>query len=250
MRLQGKVVLITGAARGIAEAAAPRLAKEGASVVLADRNPEGARRLADQIMEKGGRAVAVEVDVTSKAAVERMVARALETFGQVDVLVNSAGGYIPLRGTLATTEEEWDSVVDSNLKSTFLCCQAVLPVMMERQYGRIVNMASLAGRSSSPLLGVHYTAAKAGVLGLTRHIAKEFGPYGITANAIAPGTTYGPRVSEIMTVEQEQAMVKMIPLGRLAEADDVVPVILFLASDDSRYITGASIDVNGGILMI
>lgn len=250
MPLEGKVVLITGAARGIGETAAIRMAAEGASLAIADRNEPGAKAVAAKIEDKGGRAIAIGVDVTSKSAVEAMVKRAVETFRQVDVLVNCAGGYIPLKGTLQTTEEDWDSVVDSNLKSTFLCCQAVLPQMIKQKSGRIVNMASLAGRSSSPLLGIHYTAAKAGVLGLTRHIAKEFGPYGITANSIAPGTTYGPRVSEIMTSAQEQGMVEQIPLGRLAEAEDIAHVILFLASDESRYITGAAVDVNGGLLMI
>lgn len=250
MRLQGKVVLLTGAGRGIGEAAAIHLAREGAAIIVGDRNFDAAKSVAGRIEQHGQRALAIGVDVTLKASVDRMANEAIGAFGQVDALVNCAGGYIPLKGTLATTEPEWDSVVDSNLKGTFLCCQALLPQMIRRKYGRIVNMASLAGRSSSPLLGVHYTAAKAGVLGLTRHLAKEFGPHGITVNAIAPGTTYGPRAREIMTAAQEQAMMKLIPLGRLAEADDLVPVILFLASDESRYITGATVDVNGGLLMI
>jgi len=250
MRLHGNVALIVGAARGIGEAAALRMANEGAALVVADRNSAGATAIAARIREQGGRSLPVTADVTSRSAIDLMVRQAVEEFGQVDILVNCAGDYVPLKGTLSMPETDWDSVVDSNLKATFLCCQAVLPLMIKRRYGRIVNIASLAGRSSSPLLGAHYTAAKAGVLGLTRHLAKEFGPFGVTVNAVAPGPTHGPRVSELITPAQEVEMKKAIPLGRLAEADDIVPAILFLASEEARYITGATLDVNGGALMM
>jgi 3-oxoacyl-[acyl-carrier protein] reductase len=180
--------------------------------------------------------------------VQALVAAALDAHGRVDAIVNCAAGYSHYKGFIETSEEEWEKIIESNLKSVFLSCQAVLPVMVKQKYGRIVNISSLAARTFSHFLGSHYTAAKAGVLGLTRHIAYEFGEHGICANAITPIAFRGERLSEIMTAEQEKKFLTMVPLRKIPEADDIAPVIAFLASDEARFISGATIDVNGAMV--
>jgi NAD(P)-dependent dehydrogenase (short-subunit alcohol dehydrogenase family) len=171
MRFKDKTVIVTGAARGLAEKTARLIAAEGASLVVGDLNIKRLQGVVDSINSSGGRATAVEVDVTSKKMIHKMVDVAVKQHGRVDAIVNAAGGYLHYKGFIETSEEEWQSIIDSNLKSVFLACQAVLPIMVEQKYGRIVNVSSLAARTFSHFLGSHYTAAKAGVLGLTRHIA-------------------------------------------------------------------------------
>ncbi|MGH9805998.1 MAG: SDR family NAD(P)-dependent oxidoreductase [Terriglobia bacterium] len=248
MRFKDKTVIVTGAARGLAEEAARLIAAEGGSLVLGDLNIKRLQGVADSINSGGGRATAVEVDVTSKKMIQNMVDVAAKQHGRVDAIVNAAGGYLHYKGFVETSEEEWQSIIDSNLKSVFLACQAVLPIMVQQKYGRIVNISSLAARTFSHFLGSHYTAAKAGVLGLTRHIAYEFGPKGICANAITPIAFRGERLSEIMTAEQEKAFIQMVPLRRIPEADDIAPAIVFLASDEARFISGVTLDVNGAMV--
>ena len=246
MRFDNKTVIITGAARGLAEKTARLLASEGAALVAGDLNIKGLQEVVDSINATGvGAATAVEVDVTSKKMIQNMVAIAVRKYGRVDVIINIGAGYAPYKGLVNTSEEEWDSIVDSNLKSAFLGCQAVLPIMLEQKYGRIVNISSLAARTYSHFLGAHYAAAKAGILGLTRHIAHEYGPQGICANAICPTAFYGERLSEIMTPEKEQSLIQAIPLRRIPHAEDIAPAIAFLASDDARFVSGVSLDVNG-----
>jgi 3-oxoacyl-[acyl-carrier protein] reductase len=252
MRFKGKTVIVTGAARGLAEKTARLLAAEGASLVIADINFERLKGVADSINKEhakaGAHATPVEVDVTSKAMIEKMVDVAARKHGRVDALVNIAAGYALYQGFLKTTEDEWEKIIASNLKSIFLACQAVLPIMVQQKYGRIVNLSSLAARTYSYFLGAHYSAAKAGVLGLTRHIAYEFGPSGICANAVAPTAFRGERLSELMSPEQEADLKRMIPLRRLPEADDIAPAIVFLASDDARFVSGVTLDVNGAMV--
>jgi 3-oxoacyl-[acyl-carrier protein] reductase len=246
MRFENKTVIITGAARGLAEKTARLLASEGATLVAGDLNFSRLQEVVDSINEAGiGQATAVEVDITSKKMVQNMVDVALRKHGRVDAIINIGAGYAPYKGLINTSEEEWDAIVDSNLKSLFLSCQAVLPAMVEQKYGRIVNISSLAARTYSHFLGAHYAAAKAGVLGLTRHIAHEYGPHGICANAVCPTAFYGERLSEIMTAEKEQALIQAIPLRRIPSAEDIAPAIAFLASDDARFVSGVSLDVNG-----
>lgn len=246
MRFKDKTVIVTGAARGLAETTARLLASEGANLIAADINIARLNEVVDSINEADvGKATAVEVDVTSKAMIQNMVAVAVRQHGRVDAIVNIGAGYAPYKGLIDTSEEEWERIVDSNLKSIFLCCQAVLPVMLEQRYGRIVNISSLAARTYSHFLGAHYAAAKAGVLGLTRHIAHEYGPRGICANAICPTAFYGERLSEIMTPEKEQALINAIPLRRIPKPEDIAPAITFLASDDATFVSGVSLDVNG-----
>lgn len=245
MRFKDKTVIVTGAARGLAETTARLLAAEGANLVAADLNMPRLQDVVASINQAGGRATAVAVDVTERAKVDAMVAVALRQYGRVDAIVNIGAGYAPYKGLVNTSDEEWDRIVDSNLKSIFLCCRAVLPVMLEQRYGRIVNISSLAARTYSHFLGAHYAAAKAGVLGLTRHIAHEYGPQGICANAVCPTAFYGERLSEIMTAEKEQALINAIPLRRIPGPEDIAPAIAFLASDDAVFVSGVSLDVNG-----
>lgn len=245
MRFKDKTVIVTGAARGLAETTARLLAAEGANLVAADLNLPRLKDVVASINQAGGRATAVEVDVIDRAKVQAMVDVALREYGRVDAIVNIGAGYAPYKGLVKTSDEEWDRIVDSNLKSIFLCCRAVLPVMLEQRYGRIVNISSLAARTFSHFLGAHYAAAKAGVLGLTRHIAHEYGPQGICANAVCPTAFYGERLSEIMTPEKEQALINAIPLRRIPGPEDIAPAIAFLASDDAVFVSGVSLDVNG-----
>jgi 3-oxoacyl-[acyl-carrier protein] reductase len=251
MSLADKGALITGAAGGIAIATAKRLASLGARLTLADINVERAREVADQINRDGGSAMAIEVDVTQRASVERMAADAHAAMKSLDILITCAGGYTAYGNFESIEEDDWDRVITLNQKSVFLCCKAVLPYMKARKWGRIINLGSLAGRSTSAGTSpVHYGAAKAAVAMMTQYLAKDVARYGITANTVAPGTTATERVERLLTPEKRDAFTKATPVGYLAEPDDIAGVIVFLAGDDSRYITGATIDVNGGRLML
>jgi NAD(P)-dependent dehydrogenase (short-subunit alcohol dehydrogenase family) len=247
---KGRVVVITGAGRGIARQVALDFAREGARVVVVDLVPERAKRTVAEIEAAGGTALAVAGDVRDEAAVQHMVEQTVRTFGGVNVLVNAAGGYTMGRVTHELSSADWDMVLDSNLKGTFLCCKHVIPHMLKAGGGRIINFSSNAGRTSSPALGVHYTAAKAGVLGLTRHLAKEYAAQQILVNTIAPGPALVERNFEIMSEEAREQLRQDIPLGRYAEPSDLSAAVRFLASDGARHITGATLDVNGGYVMV
>jgi NAD(P)-dependent dehydrogenase (short-subunit alcohol dehydrogenase family) len=252
MRFAGRVAVVTGSSDGIGLATAVLLAAEGAQVVL---NARGAERLDSARREVAARGVpplVIAADVSRPDAVRMLVAETVERFRRIDVLVNNAGGGTAVRDLEGVTDEEWARVVDGNLTSAFLCCRAVAPIMKAHRFGRIVNVASLAGRNVSKLSGPPYTAAKAGMLGLTRHLAQDLGPSGITVNAVAPGVVMVPRVRakwDARSEEDRRRIVEGIPLGRVADPDDVAPVIAFLASDDARYVTGVTVDVNGGAFM-
>jgi 3-oxoacyl-[acyl-carrier protein] reductase len=243
----GSVAVVTGAGRGIGKVIAAALLAEGCTVYVPDLDGE---RSKDAAAELGGGARGAQLDVMAAPQVRDFFARVEEEAGGATFLVNCAGGYAPLIPTLKITEAEYDLVMDSNLKGTFLCCQAAIPQMIRRGGGAIVNFSSLAGRQTSPALGSHYTAAKAGVLGLTRHLAKEFGGQGVRVNAIAPGTTEGERVAGLLSAADRERQISAIPLGRFATAEDLRDVVMFLLSDKARYVTGATIDVNGGTLTI
>jgi NAD(P)-dependent dehydrogenase (short-subunit alcohol dehydrogenase family) len=246
----GRVVVVTGAGRGIARRVALDFAGEGARVVVVDLVPERAQRTAAEIEAAGGTALAVACDVRDEASVQQMVEQTVRTFGRVDVLVNAAGGYTLDRVSHRLAAADWDLVLDSNLKGSFLCCKHVIPHMIEAGGGRIVNFSSNAGRTSSPALGVHYTAAKAGVLGLTRHLAKEYAPHRILVNTVAPGPALVERNFEIMSEDAREQLRRDIPLGRYAEPEDLSAAVRFLAGDGARHITGATLDVNGGYVMV
>ena len=242
----GKVAIVTGGGQGMGRAVAQRFVEAGARVVVNDKNAEAAQTVAGAL---GDAALAVPGDVTVKADVDRVVSAAADAFGAIDVLVNNAG--ILFSTTLADMEEdEWDLVIDVNMKGTYLFSRAVLPYMKQAGWGRIVNFASTAGKAVSTLGGPHYTAAKAGILGLTRATAKEFAPLGITVNAVCPGLVNTEMVQENVSPERLEAYLQSFPISRICEPWEVAELVAFLASDRAAYITGASLDINGGDLMI
>ena len=245
----GKVAIVTGAGQGMGRAIAERLSAGGARVVINDLDPATAERTVEGIASNGGDALAVPADVTSTQEVRRIVDAALERYGGVHILVNNAGVLRPTP-LIDIEEDEWDLVVDVCLKGTYLCTRAVLPTMQEAGWGRIVNISSSAGRSVSTLGGPHYTAAKAGVLGLTRAAAKEVAPNGITVNAICPGLIDTEMVQANVTEARLKAYTESFPISRIGEPGEVAELVAFLASDRAAYITGASLDINGGDLMM
>ena len=247
--LSGKFAVVTGAARGMGYAVAKRLAAAGAGVVINDINTEAAARAASELGAAGYTALAVPGDVTLASDVGRLMARAAEHYGEVHILVNNAGILRPTP-VIDIQEDEWDLVVNVNLKGTYLCSRAVLPGMQKAGWGRIVNFSSTAGKNVSTVGGAHYTAAKAGILGFTRHLAKEVAGYGITVNAVCPGLIDTEMVRSTISAAQAQAYADSFPIKRLGEPFEVAELVAFLASDRAAYITGASLDINGGDLMI
>ena len=240
-KLQHKTALITGAGRGIGRAIAERFAGEGARVAVADIDPNAASATAAAI---GSDALGLAMDVSSKAAVLASTAQVLDQFGQLDILVNNAG-YLVYTTFESCSEENWDRIVDVNMKGPFLCAQAVIPHMKARRQGTIINMTSLAAKTGGLAAGPPYAAAKAGVHTLTIGLARALAPDQIRVNAIAPGV-----IDTAMTAAPEHDQLKAsIPLGRSGQPEDVANCALFLASDDARHITGETIDVNGGLYM-
>jgi 3-oxoacyl-[acyl-carrier protein] reductase len=243
VRLEGRVALVTGAASGIGAATALRFAREGALLALTDVARDALERVAADAGAAGAKVAAMQGDVSRKADVERVVAQATEAFGRVDVLVNNAG---ITRDGMATklTEEQWDAVLDVNLKGTFLCAQAVLPGMRERGWGRIVNTASVSALGN--IGQSNYSASKAGVIGLTRTLALEAAKYGITVNCVAPGAIATPMLATIPEPIKE-GLIGTIPLRRMAQPEEVAALHVFLASDEAGFITGQTIFIDGGM---
>lgn len=246
-KLDGKVALVTGASRGIGRAIAVALAKEGASVAVNYAgNSEKAGQVVSEIKDMGSEAVAIQGDVTDADSVTAMVKNVTEQFGKIDILVNNAG--ITRDNLLIRMkEEDWDSVINTNLKGVFLCTKAVSRPMMKQRQGRVINISSVVGVSGNAGQA-NYTAAKAGVIGLTKTSAKELAARGITVNAIAPGFIETDMTNELNEEVGEQ-MRKQIPLGRFGSPEDVAKTVVFLASEDSGYITGQTIQVDGGMVM-
>jgi len=250
MDLTGKVAIVTGASSGIGHATALALANCGAAVAVNYHNNEiGAELLRKQIVANGGKAVAIQADVTVASDVESLVKRTVEEFGTVDILVNNAGSLIERLRLLEMSEERWDQVVDLNLKSAFLCCKAVASLMMERKTGAIINLSSIAGRNGGALGSLHYSSAKGGLISFTKGLAKELAPFGIRVNAVSPGVIDTPYHEQFSSPEMMKNYVNAIPLGRVGNSDDVAKVIAFLASDAASYLVGETIEVNGGMYM-
>jgi 3-oxoacyl-[acyl-carrier protein] reductase len=247
--MNNRTALITGAGRGMGRSVAEILARRGARVVINDTNIDLAEDAARALNETGVQAWAVAGNVASSEDVRNMIAQIADRFGGVDILVNNAGVLRPTK-VIDIPEEEWDFVVDVNLKGTFLCSQAVLSTMQKAGWGRIINFSSTAGKNVSTVGGAHYTAAKAGILGFTRHLAKEVARDGITVNAVCPGLIDTEMVRATISDERVRAYAESFPVPRLGRPEEVAELVAFLASEQAAYITGASLDINGGDLMI
>lgn len=245
---KGRSVVVTGAAQGIGAVTALEFAKNGASVALLDIDEAGAREVAKQI--QGGRALVVRTDVKDDQSVDAAIARVVAEFGGIDVVVNCAGGY----GRLATVEDtpldEWDNTIALNLRSVYLMSRATIPHLKKSKAGRIINVASISGRTVTAASSPAYGSAKAAVIQLTRFLAHQLGPNGITANVIAPITTLTPRVKALRTEDDIKRIAAQVPLRRLAEPEDSAQTMLFLASDGAAYLNGVVLDVNGGRVMM
>src|SRR6201989_444236 len=242
----GRVAVVTGAWRGLGRAAAARLRERGASVAVNVRDRERAEALAKEI---GERAFAVPADVAADGAPDEIARRTLERFGRIDILVNNAA--LPLSTRFPDlSAEEWRRAIEVNLTAPFLMTKAVLPAMRAQHYGRVINVSSSAGRMVSTLGGAHYTASKAGLLGLTRAAAKELGKFGITVNAVCPGMIDTELTHENATPELLERLAAGYPIPRLGTAVEVADLVCFLASEQAGYMTGTSLDITGGDLMM
>jgi NAD(P)-dependent dehydrogenase (short-subunit alcohol dehydrogenase family) len=252
MRLEDKVAVITGAASGQGWAAAMLFAKEGAKVVVADLNDEGAQEVVREITGSGGEAAAARVDVSREAEVEAMIRQAVDEFGRLDVLFNNAGvGYsasdrMKMASVVETPEKDWDAILAINLKGAAMGCKHAIPIMEEQGGGAIVNNASINALVGLPGADA-YTAAKGGIVSLTRVLAVEWGPKNIRVNCICPGGVDTPMIAPVLSDEQVLSFMRAsTPLGRLARPEETARVALFLASDEASYLNGAIIPVDGG----
>ena len=244
--LSEKVAIVTGASRGIGRCIALALAAQGAKVVASARNAEALDNLVEEIMGQGGEATAVVGDVAVDTDASRLIDQAVAKYGQVDILVNNAG--ITRDGLLLRMKnEDWDAVLDTNLKGAFLCIRAAAKIMSKQRSGRIINISSVVGEMGNAGQA-NYCASKAGLLGLTKSVARELARRNVTVNAITPGFIVTDMTDD-MTDKAREAMTEQIPLGRLGEVDDIANAVIFLASDQSCYITGQVLGVNGGMYM-
>lgn len=253
-KLENKIALVTGAAGGLGKQIAKTLLEHKATVIISDINEEllhDAYRELESIHDVDY----VKADVSNKQQVVDMIAYIVSKYGKIDILVNNAGGSLNTPKHLEDIEEEdWDLVIDVNLKGTFLVSQAAVKYMKENNYGKIINISSIGGRTASLVTGVPYAAAKGGVISLSRRLAKEVGKYNINVNVVAPGLIIsGERMHRMFyektTKDEQERILASIPLNRLGDMEDIANAVLFLASDDSKYMTGAVLDVNGGRFM-
>jgi 3-oxoacyl-[acyl-carrier protein] reductase len=246
--LDGRVALITGAGSGIGKAIAHIFAQNGAAVVLVDIDLVSAEKATSEIEGQGGRALAVKCDVTEPVQVQRAVQETIQKFKGLHILVNNAG-VSPLRAFEQISLEEWNRVLAVNLTGPFLFCQVALPHLRKAgSKGRIINIGSLAGQTGGIMVGAHYAASKGGLMVLTRQLAKILAPDGVTVNNISPGTT-DTTLTQAWSEETRQSLISQIPLGRLGKPEEVASLALFLASDEAGFITGATMNVNGGLFI-
>jgi 3-oxoacyl-[acyl-carrier protein] reductase len=246
LKLAGKVALVTGAAQGIGKAVALLLARNGADIVVSDINLEKAEETAKEVQILGRKALAIKVDVAKSDDVDKMVQAILAQFGHIDILINNAG-IARDKLILRMTEEDWDAVLNINLKGTFNCTKAVVRHMSKQKSGKIVSIASVVGEMGNAGQG-NYAASKAGVIGFTKTIAREFAQRGINVNVIAPGYIETP-MTEALPDKVKEDLKRLIPMDRLGKPEDVAEAVLFLVSESANYITGQVLNVNGGIYM-
>lgn len=245
--LKGKIAIVTGASRGIGAAIAMDLAAQGARVVLNHRNSaDQAETVRDQIAAAGGEAVIVQADVSLLADAQRLGKETIDRFGRLDILVNNAGATRDML-LMMMSEDDWDTVIRTNLKSAYNCCKAAIRPMIKQRYGRIINITSVVGLAGQAGQ-VNYAASKAGLIGFTKSLAKEVGPRGITVNAVAPGFV-PTALTHALTEEQKQTAINMTPLGRFAQPAEIAYAVTFLASDRAAFITGQVLSVDGGLVM-
>ncbi len=247
MELKDKVAIVTGSSGGLGQAIARTLAKEGAKLILVDINTKRSEELLKEIYSLGLEGLAIKVDISQKADIEKMVTQAISKYNKIDILVNNAGicSLIPIKDI---TEEEWDRTIDINLKGTFFCSQAVLKEMIKKKSGKIINIASASAKIGGIAVGAHYSASKAGVICLTKSFALHAAPYKINVNCVSPG----PMETEMTGVWGEEINTRfknMIPWKEYGKPNDIAEAVLFLASNRARYITGEILDVNGGLVM-
>lgn len=242
MRLKDRIAIVTGGGQGIGRTICLVFAKEGANVVVAEQNVTTAKAVSADIKTLGVQSLAIPTDVANSESVQSMVNQTLEAFGRIDILVNNAGIFSYTR-IEDCSESEWDEMMEVNLKGTFLCSQAVMAGMKKQQFGRIINFGSLAGQVGGLVASAPYSASKAGVMCLTKSFARVLGEYGVTVNSIAPG------IVDTEMAKNHPDMTAQIPLGRKAAPEEVANAVLFLASEEGRYLTGVTLDVNGGIRM-
>ena len=249
--LTGRVALVSGASSGIGAATAAALADLGASVAIGyHRNQRGADEVLDGLRTSGARAAAICADVSHAEGVRAMVAGTVAALGPIDILVNNAGSLLHRQRLMEITEESWDAVLDLNLKSAMLCAREVAPSMIARGKGAIINVASIAGRNGGGPGASAYAAAKAGLVALTKGLAKELAPQGVRVNAVSPGVIDTPFHEAFSTPEMLKVFVSTIPLGRLGRPVECATVVAFLASDAASFVVGETIEVNGGQLML
>ena len=246
MKLEGRVALVTGASQGIGHACALALARQGASVAVAARNQQKLDELVAQIVASSGKAVAFAMDVSDEEQIKSGIKAAIGQFGKIDILVNNAG-ITRDQLVMRMKRADWDTVLNTNLTSAYLCIQQVIGSMLKQRWGRIINITSIFGQMGQAGQA-NYAASKAGLIGLTMAMAREVGSRNITCNAVAPGFIE-TSMTAVLSEELKQNAVKMIPLGRVGAVEDVANAVSFLASDEASYITGHVLNVNGGMLM-
>ena len=244
MDLSGKVAIVTGAGKGLGWAIAERLARDGAHLVLAEVDRASGEEKATIIRKMGREALALPTDVTRWADVEKMVEQTMARFKRIDILVNNAGILGPYYPVVEYPEEIWDLVMAVNLKGAFLCCKGVLPVMKEQRSGKIVSMASVAGKEGNANMAP-YAASKAAIIGLTKTLGKEMAPYNVQVNCVSPALIETDMARE-MTPEQRALLISKIPMGRLGKPEEVAAVVKFLVSEESSFVTGQCYDISGG----
>jgi 3-oxoacyl-[acyl-carrier protein] reductase len=248
-RLAGKVAIVTGAGKGIGRVVAQVFAREGAKIVIVSLHDETGSKTRDEIKAEGGEAIFVRADVSKQADMDRMIERTKDAYGTVHVLSHNAGIY-PLSLLRDMSEQQWDEVLDVNLKGVFLAVKACLPSMIDQKYGKIVITSSITGPKTGFAGNVHYGSSKAGITGFIHNAAVELAQYRITVNAVEPVFTLTEGLREQLTEDQMRAIAKTIPIGELGDPHDTAYAMLFLSTDESRFITGQSLVIDGGLTLV